>query len=88
MCSHPTIERVAVSAYTVPTRTPESDGTFEWNRTTLVLVEIFGGGATGLGYSYADIATAQLIQHTLAPKLKPSCVGDGRHVANHGGCNP
>jgi L-alanine-DL-glutamate epimerase-like enolase superfamily enzyme len=70
MSSQPTIERIAASAYTVPTRTPESDGTFEWNKTTLVLVEIFAGGSVGLGYSYADVATAHLIQQTLAPKLK------------------
>jgi L-alanine-DL-glutamate epimerase-like enolase superfamily enzyme len=66
----PSIERVEVSAYTVPTETPESDGTFEWNKTTLVLVEISAGGQIGLGYSYADTATAHLIGSTLAPRLK------------------
>jgi hypothetical protein len=40
----PSIERIQVSAYTIPTRTPESDGTFEWDKTTLVLVEAFAGG--------------------------------------------
>ena len=66
----PKIERVEVSAYTVPTETPESDGTFHWDKTTLVLAEIFAGGKVGLGYSYADTATAHLIEKTLAPKLK------------------
>ena len=70
MPSHPVIEQIRVSAYTVPTQTPESDGTFEWDQTTLVLVEVLADGKTGLGYSYADTATAHLIQHTLAPKLK------------------
>jgi L-alanine-DL-glutamate epimerase-like enolase superfamily enzyme len=70
MLSDATIEQIEVSAYTVPTQTPESDGTFEWNKTTLVLVEVLAGSKTGLGYSYADIATAHLIQHALAPKLK------------------
>ncbi|MBV9036645.1 MAG: mandelate racemase [Acidobacteriaceae bacterium] len=70
MSSHPTIERIQVSAYTVPTQTPESDGTFEWDKTTLVLAEVFAGGKAGLGYSYADTATAQLIEQSLAPKLK------------------
>jgi L-alanine-DL-glutamate epimerase-like enolase superfamily enzyme len=65
-----TIERIDVSAYTVPTRTPESDGTFEWDKTTLVLVEVLAGGKIGLGYSYADTATAHLIQQSLAPKLQ------------------
>lgn len=63
------IDGVQVSVYTVPTTTPESDGTFEWNKTSLVLVEVNAGGKQGLGYSYADVATAQLISDSLAPKL-------------------
>jgi hypothetical protein len=31
------ITRIAASAYTIPTDAPESDGTLEWNATTLVL---------------------------------------------------
>jgi len=59
--STPKVDRLEVSAYTVPTETPESDGTFEWSETTLVLVQLTACGATGLGYSFADIATATLI---------------------------
>src|SRR5437762_2381696 len=55
------VERLTVLAYTVPTETPESDGTYAWDSTTLVLVEAEGGGQRGLGYSYADTATARLI---------------------------
>ncbi len=69
MQSSPTIERIRVSVYTVPTETPESDGTFAWDQTSLVLVEVVGGGKTGVGYSYADTATAKLIDESLAPKL-------------------
>lgn len=61
------IERVDVSAYTVPADQPESDGTLEWDSTTMVLVEILAGGKRGLGYTYADTATAVLIRDTLAP---------------------
>jgi L-alanine-DL-glutamate epimerase-like enolase superfamily enzyme len=64
------IRRIAVSAYTVPTDAPEADGTATWDKTTLVLVEIEGGGSTGIGYTYADTATAQLIHSKLAPLLK------------------
>ncbi|MGH7718480.1 MAG: enolase C-terminal domain-like protein [Gemmatimonadaceae bacterium] len=60
------VERVDVSAYAVPTDGPESDGTFEWHSTTLVVVEVSAGGARGLGYTYADTATARLIADTLA----------------------
>ena len=58
------IEKVHVSAFTVPTKSPESDGTLKWDATTLVLVRIQAGGKTGIGYSYADVATAQLIEKT------------------------
>jgi L-alanine-DL-glutamate epimerase-like enolase superfamily enzyme len=67
--SSPKIERIEVSVYTVPTETPESDGTLQWDKTSLVLVEVVAGGEKGIGYSYADIATAQLVDQLLAPKL-------------------
>lgn len=70
MLSKAVIEDVRVSAYTVPTKTPESDGTLEWSETTLVLVEISAGGKSGIGYSYAVVATAHLIEHLLVPKIK------------------
>jgi L-alanine-DL-glutamate epimerase-like enolase superfamily enzyme len=60
------IERIDVSAYKVPTDAPESDGTYEWDSTTIVVVEAIAGGKTGLGYSYADTATARLIGDKLA----------------------
>jgi L-alanine-DL-glutamate epimerase-like enolase superfamily enzyme len=60
------IERLEVSAYSIPTTTPESDGTLEWNKTTLVVVEAIAGGLRGLGYTYADTATARLIKDLLA----------------------
>ena len=69
MQSTPRLERIHVSVYTVPTKTPESDGTFEWDKTSLVLVEVSAGGKTGLGYTYADVATAELIARSLAPAL-------------------
>src|SRR5512146_41658 len=60
------IEIVEVSAYTVPTDFPESDGTYAWDKTTLVLVEAVAGGQRGLGYTYADLATARLVDELLA----------------------
>ena len=58
----PTIEFIRVSCYSVPTETPESDGTLKWQKTTMVLVEATGGGQEGIGYSYADVATGKLIE--------------------------
>ncbi len=69
MHSSPQIDSIQVSVYTFPTATPESDGTFQWDKTSLVLVYVNAGGVKGLGYSYADQATAQLIRDSLAPKL-------------------
>jgi L-alanine-DL-glutamate epimerase-like enolase superfamily enzyme len=64
------IERIDVSTYRVPTDSPESDGTYAWGSTTMVLVEIAAGGRTGLGYSYADTATARLVHDLLADAVK------------------
>jgi L-alanine-DL-glutamate epimerase-like enolase superfamily enzyme len=60
------VERVSVSAYEIPTDEPESDGTLEWDSTTLVLVEVAGGGETGLGFTYSDASAARLIEGKLA----------------------
>ena len=65
-----TIERLTVSAYTIPTDQPEADGTYAWNATTLVLVEATAGKTTGLGYTYADTATATLIHDMLADVVR------------------
>jgi L-alanine-DL-glutamate epimerase-like enolase superfamily enzyme len=62
-----TIDRLTVSAYTVPADAPEADGTIAWDSTTLVLVELVAGAVTGVGYTYADAATAQVVADHLAP---------------------
>ncbi|MGB8888700.1 MAG: enolase C-terminal domain-like protein [Candidatus Korobacteraceae bacterium] len=63
------LEHLAVSTYTVPTDLPESDGTLEWDSTTLVLVQAAAANKVGLGYTYADSATAALIHDLLAKLL-------------------
>jgi L-alanine-DL-glutamate epimerase-like enolase superfamily enzyme len=63
------ITHIDVGAYTVPTDAPEADGTFAWDTTTLVVVHAAAAGETGLGYTYADAATAKLIHDTLAEKV-------------------
>ncbi len=59
------IEKLEVSAYRIPTDQPESDGTYEWDSTTLVIVEAEAGGLHSLGYTYADESTAKLIDSHL-----------------------
>ncbi len=59
------IKKLTVSAYTIPTDGPESDGTLQWDSTTVVLVELEAGEKTGMGYTYADASVATLIDKTL-----------------------
>lgn len=64
------IESVEVSAYKIPTDFPESDGTYEWKSTTLVVVEAHAGDKTGVGYTYADGATGRLIHDKLTKAIE------------------
>jgi L-alanine-DL-glutamate epimerase-like enolase superfamily enzyme len=64
------VQRVEASAYTVPTDAPEADGTFAWEDTTLVLVQVTGGGQVGNGWTYGSPAIATLVRTTLAPLLE------------------
>ena len=63
--SSPKVERLEVSAYTVPTETPEADGTLAWRETTPRTRARFRLRRRGMGYSFADIATANLIDDHL-----------------------
>ncbi|MFF4488035.1 enolase C-terminal domain-like protein [Streptomyces sp. NPDC001544] len=66
MTDQPVVELVDTSVYTVPTDAPEADGTLAWDSTTLVLVTVRAGDASGLGYTYAPAATADLVDDLLA----------------------
>ncbi|ALE07822.1 mandelate racemase [Arthrobacter sp. ERGS1:01] len=63
------IQKLEVSAFRVPTDAPEADGTFAWDSTTMVLVQAHGGGATGLGFTYAPAACAALTTELLSPAV-------------------
>ena len=60
------VATVKASAYTIPTDFPEADGTASWGSTTIIIVEVEGGGEVGIGYSYTGASVAQLINKTLA----------------------
>jgi len=64
-----TITEVRCRAYTIPTDLPEADGTFAWNSTTLIIVEVYACNAAGLGYTYSDASAAKLIRDMLAPDI-------------------
>ncbi len=74
------IDDVAVAAYTVPTATPEADGTLAWDSTTAVTVSIRAGGITGLGWSYSGAAAGSVVTAELAPVLM------GSDPCDVGGC--
>jgi L-alanine-DL-glutamate epimerase-like enolase superfamily enzyme len=61
--------KLDLSAYTVPTDRPESDGTFAWDATTLVVVEVADHGATGLGWTYAPSAAGAIVGDLLEGAL-------------------
>src|SRR5438874_7853789 len=64
------VERLDVSAYEIPTDEPESDGTLEWDSTTIVVVEAHAGDATGLGFTYAPVAAGKLIEEKLVDEVE------------------
>ncbi|HET7173786.1 MAG TPA: enolase C-terminal domain-like protein [Nocardioidaceae bacterium] len=75
----PVVEQVSASVYDVPTDQPEADGTLAWSKTTLVVVEVRGGGRSGIGYTYAGAACRPLIVGLLAEQVR------GRAVLDVGG---
>lgn len=66
------VDQLRAAAYTVPTETPESDGTLAWDETTIVVVEVTAGVECGLGYSYADRSAAGLADRVLGPLVAGS----------------
>jgi len=62
-------ENVQVSAYSIPTDKPESDGTLEWKETTMILVRIYADGKEGIGYTYGNAAIVEVIRSSLTSLL-------------------
>jgi L-alanine-DL-glutamate epimerase-like enolase superfamily enzyme len=60
------IESVLAAAYRIPTDAPEADGTFAWDATILIVVEVRAGNVGGIGYTYADASVVNLIAGHLA----------------------
>jgi L-alanine-DL-glutamate epimerase-like enolase superfamily enzyme len=61
-----TVDDVELHTLAIPTPAPESDGTIEWTKTELVIVEVAGGGERGLGWTYASAASAAVVRDVLA----------------------
>ncbi len=71
------------SAYRIPTDAPEADGTFSWDATTLIIVELAAGNQTGVGYTYADACVAPLVRDLFAATIADADCFDipRRHAA-------
>src|SRR5436305_5685907 len=65
-----------VSAFTIPTDAPESDGTLEWDSTTIVVVEARSGTVRGLGWTYAPEAAGNVVEELLAPIVRGRSVDE------------
>jgi len=65
----PRIEKLTVGAYRIPTDRAESDGTFEWDATTLVVVHASAAGRKGFGYSYTAAAAGHLVREILEKRI-------------------
>ena len=74
------ITALQAAAYRIPTDAPEADGTFAWDATTLIVVDVAASGHAGVGYTYADAAVVALIRGALAKAL------DGRDSFDIPGC--
>jgi L-alanine-DL-glutamate epimerase-like enolase superfamily enzyme len=81
------IERIEAAAYTVATDAPESDGTFAWDATTIVVVHAHADGHTGLGYTYGPAPIAGVVSGMLAgvvqgrDALAPQAAAAAMHAA-------
>lgn len=76
------IRRISAAAYRIETDSPEADGTFAWDSTTLVVVTVSAGDAVGMGYTYADGCLTSLIGGALSKAIEgqdafdtPGCWG-------------
>ena len=86
------IDALEVSCFTIPTDVPESDGTLEWESTSVVIVEARSGTVRGLGWTYAPAAAGQLINGLLADVVRGRSLDElgaiwldcGRQIRNAG----
>jgi L-alanine-DL-glutamate epimerase-like enolase superfamily enzyme len=78
-----TIDHCDVDAFKVPTDLPESDGTAEWDSTTLVCVRLSAGKTRGLGYTYSHEGCVPLIRQKLFALIRGRDAMDNRLYWEH-----
>ncbi|NUS17694.1 MAG: mandelate racemase [Streptomyces sp.] len=70
------MDALRTAVYTVPTESPEADGTLSWDATTLVAVHAEAAGTAGLGWTYGSPAAAAVVEEHLAPAVTGSPAWD------------
>lgn len=83
MTSQCTVRRGQVASYTIPTDSPEADGTFAWSSTTMVVVELECGDVRGVGYTYSHRATAVVARELIDKCVVGADVCDTNRVFAH-----
>ena len=80
------VRQVRAAAYRIPLPAPEADGTFEWDATTMVVVQVRADDVVGLGWTYSDAAAAGAVGSLLAPVVEGRPLDDvrGANVAMRG----
>lgn len=68
--SEPKIVETTATAYTIPTDAPEADGTFAWDSTTLIVVELKCEREMGLGYTYSHKTAAPLARELMEKHVR------------------
>jgi L-alanine-DL-glutamate epimerase-like enolase superfamily enzyme len=66
------ITDLTAAAYTIPTDSPEADGTLSWDSTTLIVATVSCGKQVGMGWTYGSTAVVPVIRDLLT-----------RHVVGH-----
>ncbi len=64
------LSRLEAQVFIVPTDRHESDGTFAWDATTMVLVRVYAGDVHGIGWTFAHGAAAELVTGPLASAIR------------------
>jgi L-alanine-DL-glutamate epimerase-like enolase superfamily enzyme len=74
------IKSVTARVYRIPTDAPEGDGTCAWDSTTMTVIEVSGGGHTGIGWTYGAPECGSIARSTLAKTII------GRDLMDVSGC--
>jgi L-alanine-DL-glutamate epimerase-like enolase superfamily enzyme len=71
-----------VGAYKIRSIFPQSDGTLEWDSTTIIVVELEVDDAKGIGYSYSHESCVAVIRDVLFPIVQGNGFCAGKSVWN------